>query len=68
MEVKVIKKNFADTALDYDNDRAVTDFRAFEMMAVLHAERVTYSSAKDEMISILDNVRNRLLLNQIDLV
>jgi len=46
--------------LSFDSDRAVTDFRAFEPMAILHSERVDNPLALDVMEEVIDSVKNAL--------
>ncbi len=46
--------------LSFDDDRGVTEFRAFKVIGQLHAERVSNPLAMDTMLEVLDDLKNCL--------
>lgn len=62
-EIKRISKLelLSSRTLPADDARAVTDFRAFQPIADLHADRVTDPVAVSVMLEVLDAVKEKLL-------
>ncbi len=47
--------------LKYEDDKAVAEYRAFDAVAHLHANRVTNPLALDAMLSIVESIKTDLL-------
>ncbi len=64
--IVVVKfQKYVETATsDYATDRAVTEFKSFLPKAMLYAETTKQVPALDAMLEVIDQVRNRLLLQQ----
>lgn len=49
------------TQLPYDDDRAMTDFRAFWPIAQVHSAKVCDVNALEVMLEVVERVRGELL-------
>jgi len=49
------------TPIQYDDDKAVTEFRGFNGVGELYIERTSHPDAIDVLIAVTENLRNRAL-------